>query len=277
MITSPANPQVKYVRRLQADRRFRANERAFVVEGTRWMRELVAAGIKPRALFATAAWMESNEGRALLAALGAAVPVSDAIMAAMSDTDTAPGVLAVLPITPRPWPEAPTLLVILDAVGNPGNLGTILRAASAAGADGVLLGPGCVDPWNPKVVRGSMGALLRLPVRSASWPEIGEEVEQEVAGLDVWLATASRAMAPAPLAYTAVDWRRPSAILIGGEAHGAGAAAEKLAGGRVTIPMRDATESLNAALAAGIILFEAARQRGEEGRGEREKGRSVGQ
>ncbi len=129
-------------------------------------------------------------------------------MAAMSDTDTAPGVLAVLPIAPRPWPHAPTLLVILDAVGNPGNLGTILRAASAAGADGVLLGPGCVDPWNPKVARGSMGALLRLPVRSASWEEIGEEI----GGLDVWLA------ATGGEAYATVDWRRPSAILIGGEA-----------------------------------------------------------
>ena len=266
MITSTANPQVKYVRRLQAERRFRARERAYVVEGARWMRELVAAQLTPRALFATTAWLESNEGRALPAALGAAVPVSDAIMAAMSDTETAPGVLAVLPIDPRPWPHAPTLLVILDAVGNPGNLGTILRAASAAGADGVLLGPGCVDPWNPKAVRGSMGALLRLPLRSASWEEIGEEIGAETgeesggsaAGLDVWLAAATGGEA-----YTTVDWRRPSAILIGGEAHGAGAAAQALAGGRVTIPMRDATESLNAALAAGIILFEAARQRGK--------------
>ena len=254
MITSLANPQVKYVRRLQSDRRFRARERAFAVEGTRWMRELIAAGITPHSLFATAAWLESNEGRGLSAALGAAVPVTDEVMAAMSDTDTAPGVLAVLPIAPRPWPHAPTLPVILDAVGNPGNLGTILRAASAAGAGGVLLGPGCVDPWNPKVARGSMGALLRLPVRSASWEEIGEEI----GGLDVWLAAATGGEA-----YAAVDWRRPSAILIGGEAHGAGAAAQALATGRVTIPMRDATESLNAALAAGIILFEAARQRGD--------------
>ena len=253
MITSLANPQVKYVRRLQAERRFRSRERAFVVEGTRWMRELVAAGIQPHSLFATADWLESNEGRGLLAALGAAVPVTDEVMAAMSDTETAPGVLAVLPIAPRPWPDAPALLVILDAVGNPGNLGTILRAAGAAGADGVLLGPGCVDPYNPKVARGSMGALLRLPVRAASWEEIGALA----AGLDVWLAAAEGG---AP--YTTVDWRRPSAILIGGEAHGAGAAAAALATGRVTIPMRDATESLNAAMAAAVLLFEAARQRG---------------
>ena len=266
MITSLANPQVKYVRRLQSDRRFRANERAFVVEGTRWMRDLAAARLIPRTLFATVAWMESNEGRGLSATLGAAVAVSDEVMAAMSDTETAPGVLAVLPIVPRPWPDAPALVVILDAVGNPGNLGTILRAAGAAGADGVLLGPGCVEAYNPKVVRGSMGALLRLPVRAASWPGTeagtGADIGALTAGLDVWLAAADGATA-----YTAVDWRRPSAILIGGEAHGAGAAAGQLATGRVTIPMHDATESLNAALAAGIILFEAARQRGEREKG----------
>lgn len=257
MITSRTNSQVKYVRRLQADRRFRHDEAAFVVEGTRWMRELAAGRTMPRALYATAAWAASDEGGALRAALDAeAVLVSDEVMAAMSDTETAPGALAVLPIVPRPWPDAPGLVVILDAVGNPGNLGTILRAAAAAGADGVLLGPGCVDPYNPKVARGSMGALLRLPVRAATWSEIGEEIAPMAAGSAVWLAAARDGVA-----YTAVDWRRPSAILIGGEAHGAGAAAERLATGRVTIPMRDATESLNAALAAGILLFEAARQR----------------
>lgn len=254
MITSRANPKVKYVHRLLSDRRFRASEWAFVVEGTRWMRELAAAGLAPREFYATPAWAESNEGRALQAALGAAaVPVTDEVMAAMSDTETAPGVLAVLPMAPRPWPAAPDFLLILDAVANPGNLGAILRAASAAGADGVLLGLGSVDPYNPKVARGSMGAILRLPVRTAAWEEIGELV----AGLDVWLAAARDG-----IAYTTMDWRRPSALLIGGEAHGAGGAAERLATGRVTIPMRDDAESLNAALAAGILLFEVARQRG---------------
>ncbi|MCA9866014.1 MAG: RNA methyltransferase [Anaerolineae bacterium] len=252
MITSRSNPQVKHVRRLQADRRYRTAERSFVVEGTRWLRETVAASLVPRALFATTAWIASNEGRALLAALGPAVPVTDEVMTAMSDTETAPGVLAVLPMVARPWPTTPSLLAILDAVGNPGNLGTILRAAAAAGADGVLLGPGCVDAYNPKVVRGSMGAVLRLPLRPAPW----EEIADLAAGLDVWLAVAREGVV-----YTAVDWRRPAAVLIGGEAHGAGNAAQRLATGRVTIPMRDETESLNAALAAGIILFEAARQR----------------
>ena len=254
MITSRTNAQVKYIRRLVAERRFRAEEGAFVVEGTRWMRELVAAGLSPRALYVTPEWEAGAEGEALSAALGVeTTPVEAPVMAAMSDTDTAPGVLAVLPISPRPLPAAPTLLLILDAIGNPGNLGSILRTAAAAGADGVLLGPGSVDAYNPKVVRGSMGALLRLPI----WQENWEVIARLTNGLDVWLATARDGVA-----YTAVDWKRPVALLIGSEAQGAGAQAERLATGRVTIPMRDKTESLNAAMAAGILLFEAARQRG---------------
>jgi TrmH family RNA methyltransferase len=185
-------------------------------------------------------------------------------MAAMSDTETAPGVLAVLPIAPRPLPAAPSLLVILDSVANPGNLGSILRTAAAAGVDGVLLGPGCVDAYNPKVVRGSMGAVLRLPVWAENWEVIG----RLAAGLDVWLAAARDGTT-----YTAVDWHRPSALLIGSEAQGAGAQAERLATGRVTIPMRDETESLNAAMAAGILLFEAARQRGEKPHAKKSSGK----
>ncbi|WP_374687798.1 TrmH family RNA methyltransferase [Promineifilum sp.] len=256
MITSRANTQVKYIRRLLAEKRFRHDERAFVVEGTRWLRELALAQLTPRALFATPEWAASDEGQGLTAALAVEPAlVDEKVMAAMSDTETAPGVLAVLAMEPRPLPAAPTLLLILDAVSNPGNLGTILRTAAAAGADGVLLAPGSVDAYNPKVVRGSMGAILRLPVWQENWEVIG----RLAAGLDVWLAAARDGVA-----HTAVDWRRPSAILIGSEAQGAGAQGERLATGRVTIPMRDETESLNAAMAAGILLFEAARQRGEE-------------
>ena len=97
-------------------------------------------------------------------------------------------------------------------------------------------GPGSVDPYNPKVVRGSMGAILRLPV----WAENWEVIHRLTDGLDVWLAAARDGVA-----YTAVDWQRPAALLIGSEAQGAGAQAERLATGRVTIPMRDATESVS--------------------------------
>lgn len=253
MITSRANPQVKHVRRLLSDRRYRHEHGAFVVEGVRWLGELAVAGLVPLAVYATPAWLADPANAARLAALGVMPePVEEHVLAAMSDTETAPGVLAVVPLRPRPFPDAPRFLLILDAIATPGNLGSILRAGAAAGVEGVWLGPGCVDPYNPKVVRGSMGALLRLPVRQAEWPVIADAVR----GLDVWLAAAAGGTP-----YTQVDWRRPAALLIGSESAGAGREAAALATGRVTIPMRDATESLNAAVAAGILLFEAARGR----------------
>lgn len=253
MITSRTNAQVKYVRRLQTDRRFRHDEGVFAVEGTRWMRELAREGMAPRALYATPAWAETTEGVELLAKLAVdAVLVDEPVMRAMSDNETAPGVLALLPVAPRPLPAEPTLLLVLDGLNNPGNLGTILRTAAAAGADGILLGPESVDPYNPKVVRGSMGAILRLPVLAANW----EVIHRLVNGMAVWLAAAGEGTG-----YSDVNWRPPSAILIGSEARGASAPAERLATGRVTIPMHGQTESLNAAMAAGILLFEAVRQR----------------
>lgn len=253
MITSRTNPQVKHVRKLQGDRRYRYDQRAFVVEGTRWLQEVVAANLNPLAVYVTPAWQDDPEHLTLLDRLDIEpVPVDEPVLATMSDTATSPGVLAVLPMTPHPLPANPGLLLILDAITTPGNLGTMLRTAAAAGVDGVLLGPGTVDPYNPKVVRGSMGALLRLPIVQAEWDELATLTE----GMDIWLAAAQDGQP-----YSAIDWTRPAAILIGNEAQGAGPEANALAGGRVTIPMVDSTESLNAAVAAGILLFEAARQR----------------
>ena len=253
MIRSLANTKVKQVRRLQSDRRFRAREKAFVVEGTRWLAELVQWAESPQIIFYTEDWLDTPAHGDILQQLDApAQSVSAKVMAAMSATTTAPGVLAVVPAYSRPLPENPSLLLILDRLKTPGNLGTMLRTAAAAGVDGVLLAPGSVDAYNPKVVRGSMGALLRLPVEQAGWLEIAERV----AGLQVWLAAAD-----GDVSYTAVNWQEPSALIIGSEAWGAGDEAQRVASGRIAIPMQAATESLNAAVAAGVILFEAVRQR----------------
>lgn len=257
MITSLTNARVKFVRRLQTDRRFRNREQQFVVEGTRWITELIGLARPPALLFYTERWLETAVHAQILqqlTALGQSTPLltSEEVMQAMSDTSTPAGVLAVIPMQPHPLPAKPTLLLVLDEINTPGNLGTMLRTAGAAGADGVLLGPGCVDLYNPKVVRGSMGAHLRLPIHNQTWPEIA----QTVAGMPVWVATVQ-----AERPYTAVNWQSPSALIIGSEASGAGQDALDLASGGITIPMHAATESLNAAMAAGIILFEAARQR----------------
>ncbi len=253
MISSLANAKIKYVRRLQAEKRFRTRERAFVIEGTRWVSDLVQLARTPDLVFYTEAWLNTAVNTHILHQLGGSKQVvTDPVMAAMSDTQTPPGILAVLPVQPRPLPDNPFLLLILDGVANPGNLGTMLRTAGAAGVDGVLLGPGCVDAYNPKAVRGGMGAHLRLAIQTVNW----DEIRQLTAGMPVWLAAAD-----GEAAYTAVSWLPPSALIIGGEASGAGEQARHLATGTIHIPMQAATESLNAAMAAAVILFEAARQR----------------
>jgi len=173
-------------------------------------------------------------------------------MREISDTDQPQGVLGVFPLPQPTLPAVTTHLLILDAIRDPGNLGTILRAAGGAGVDGVLLGPTCVDPYNPKALRAGMGAHFRLPVIEADW----QTITTACLGKAVYLADGA-----GERDYVTVDWRVPTALIIGGEADGAGPEARALATERITIPMSAATESLNAALAAAVILFEMQRQR----------------
>ncbi len=253
MITSLTNAKVKTIRRLLVDRRFREQEQAFVIESSRWLLELGQHNLTPQFVFYTDSWQRLPAHQALLAQLNApGYEIDEKLLQIISDTETSAGILAVVPIPSKPLPDQPNLLLILDRLADPGNLGTILRTAAAAGVEGVLLSPGCVDAYNPKVVRSSMGAHLRLPIYSRSWIEI----TSLTAGLIVYLADAQ-----GNLNYTQTDWRSPCALIIGSEAEGAGPEAQRLAAARIYIPMHAATESLNAAVSCGILLFEVARQR----------------
>lgn len=255
MITSLTNPQVKHVKRLHSQKS-RQQAQHFIVEGLRLVEEALRAGSVPALMFYTPRLDESARGQALLALAREQVvqptPVSEKVMRAMATTATPQSVLAVLPQPATSWPQHPSLLLILDRLRDPGNLGSALRTAEAAGVDGVLTTPGTVDVYNPKTVRGGMGAHFWLKLRAASWPE----VESVVAGLQVWLAEPHGGQP-----YYEVDWSPPSALIVGGEAEGASVKAQRLIRGQVYIPMSGQAESLNAAVAAGVILFEAARQR----------------
>jgi TrmH family RNA methyltransferase len=255
MITSAQNERVKYVRSL-VRRRTRQREGRFVVEGTRLVEEVARVGVRPALLLYTQAWSDTPAGQQLLSSLLPAEEgnwlVNEAVMTACSDTVTPQGVLAVVPFVNLP--PRPGLALVLDRLRDPGNLGTILRSAEAAATGQVILAPGTVDLYNPKVVRAAMGAHFRLPVVALEWPAIGEQM----VGWNVWLAAAS-----GQIAYYAVDWTGPSALIVGGEAGGAGPEASRLARGSIRIPMAGGTESLNAAMAATVILFEAARQRAQ--------------
>jgi len=127
-----------------------------------------------------------------------------------------------------------------------------LRTAWAAGVELVLLAPGTVDPTNPKVVRSAMGAHLHIPIVVQGWDAIADTV----ANTTIWLSATD-----GQLPYTSVDWTKPTTVIIGGEAAGAGTRAAALAHGKISIPLAPGVESLNAAVATAIILFEAVRQR----------------
>ena len=256
MITSLNNDKVKYVRALQSRRRVRQRERCLVLEGTRLVEEAVKNRIPPSLVFYDESVEADDRSRGLLSTLrdmeSPCYQVGPAVMATCAATHTPQGLLAVVPFADIAPPEFPTLSLVLDRVRDPGNLGTILRTALAAGVDQVILAPGTVDASNPKAVRAAMGAHFRLPTRALRWADISEAT----AGSEVWLAAAD---GEAP--YTEADWVKPATLIVGGEAAGAGSQACALARGRIRIPMTQSVDSLNTALAAAVILFEAVRQR----------------
>ena len=216
------------------------------------------AGVAPALAFFTPDLSGSQRGRKLLAVIedlpGECFAVTDKVMRAVSDTVSPQGILAVVPFLEFPLPENPWLVLVVDRVRDPGNLGTILRSAEAAGASQVVLTPATVDVYSPKVVRGAMGAHFHLPIAArVSWSEVAEVLEDR----QILLAEAK-----GEKIYYEVDWTKPSVLIVSSEAEGASQKAKRLATEQIVIPMQGKTESLNVAIAASVILFEAARQRG---------------
>jgi RNA methyltransferase, TrmH family len=258
-ITSQQNERVKLVRALQTQPKTRRSEEKIVLEGVRLINDALDSGAIPAFAFYTAEAAQpdrpTNSVYETLRGLGIdLLEVAPDIMTYVSDVETTPGLLAVFPMPKLEIPAQIRLALILDGIADPGNLGTVLRSAAAAGVDVAILAPNSVDPFNPKVLRGAMGAQFRLPIRRLTWAEI----EEHYASMPIYLADAG-----GDLAYTAVNWRDPAVLIVGSEAQGADDHARRLANSVVHIPMASGAESLNAAVAASVILFEAHRQRAE--------------
>jgi RNA methyltransferase, TrmH family len=253
VILSSQNSKIKLVRALASRPKERREAGAFVVEGVRLMEEALAASWPIRFVLYTD--QVSERGRDLIGKLqdnkAEVEQVDTKLMTSLSETETSQGMLAVLDDSQLPIPESPNFLLIPDSIRDPGNLGTLLRTANAAGVQAVLLPPESVDAFAPKVVRAGMGAHFRLPIRSMSWDDIREHAR----GLQVYLADVQG------VSYWEADLKSPLALIVGSEAEGAGEAARKLATALVSIPMRGQTESLNAAAAGSVLMFEVLRQR----------------
>lgn len=257
MITSTGNPHVKQLRSLATDKRERRRERSFVLEGVRLVAAALAAGVELRlALFAPEQLAGTLAGQELLeqlVALPACYAATPQVVAAAAETVSPQGVVAAV-AWPSLEPQQPGIILVLDSVQDPGNVGTLLRSAEAVGVCEVLCIRGTADVYSPKVVRSAMGAHFHLPLRyDLSW--------NAVSGALAGVAHVYAASAGARMPYYAADWRQPSALLIGNEASGISAEGQALATKQIAIPMIGRSESLNAAVAGSVILFEALRQR----------------
>jgi TrmH family RNA methyltransferase len=256
MITSLSNQRIKEARKLQR-RRERYAQRRVLVEGLRLVRDAWQSGATMHQLFCVPEFVAAQvESQALVQAIRGArveiLPCSAEVFATLSETVTPQGIAATVALPELPVPETRRLTLLLDQVRDPGNAGTLLRSAAAAGVDLTLFGPETVDPFNEKVMRAGMGAHFRMPLRVAErWEELATWVE-----VDQPLFVAEAA---GETLYDEVDWTTPATLVVGGEASGASTWVRHRAI-PIAIPMAHGTESLNAAVAASVILFEAARQ-----------------
>jgi RNA methyltransferase, TrmH family len=254
------------LRDLLRDSRARAAERAFVVEGPHAIEAALDRGVALEAVyFGPRADVAFPALVSRVAATGTAVMLlKEGVLEKVGTTRTPQPVLAVAPMPnhDRRVLEHDGLVLVAMAVSDPGNLGTLVRSGEASGAVAIVLGPGSVDAYNPKVVRASAGAIFGVPVLEAvseGWSAVealaalGEHGRQRLA-----------AVAGTGTPYTEVDFRRPTAVAFGNEAHGFDAEVTSELDGYVTVPMAGPTESLNVAMAATVICFESARQRAAE-------------
>ena len=258
MITSTKNETVKHIRALQNRAKERRKAGLFVVEGVRLAEEALRTGWPVQQCLYDPEMTE--RGLAVVSALQAAgvetLEAAPHVIAAASDTETPQGVLLTLALSPLPLPETSDFVLVLDRLGDPGNAGTLLRTAAAAGIDAVLFSTGSVDPFSPKVVRSGMGAHFQLPVHTLPVDEIVQYCRAH--GLRLLLAEAEKGEC-----YHAAELISPLALVVGSEAHGPGDTFQMAADGYLHIPMPGNFESLNAAVAASVLIFETLRQRGQ--------------
>lgn len=257
-LMSARNPKVELVRLLARDRRERESSGLALLEGVRLAEEAIRAALPVEYALYTAELAQRERGADLLQALRrAGTPlheVSAQTLERAGDTRSPQGIVALFrPRQYRLEQLGPGMLILTDELQDPGNLGAIIRSLEAFGGAGVVVCGG-VDPFSPKVVRGAMGSLFRVPVVKVSLAEALAELKAQ--GRPIYLAEAGATLLP-----WSVDLTRDLVLVVGNEGAGPSEAARHAASGMICIPMAGATESLNASVAASLLLYEALRQR----------------
>lgn len=265
MITSVQNPLVKRLHQL-LEKKGREAQKRYLVEGAHLVEEAFNSGAEvvtvlydPQRAIDPAcqrAMAEHEGGLQILTA-------SEAVLAKLSETKSPQGIVAEVKRRDGDWDSWLTqrlaegdqlLLLLLDEIQDPGNLGTILRTAEAAGVDAVVLGKGSVDLYNGKVIRSTMGAIFRLPIFSMSLPELADQWKS--LGGKLLVTAISEGSSP----YDMATYSGKTAIVIGNEGRGVSKAMMDRADEKLYIPIYGRAESLNAAVAAGILIYEARRK-----------------
>lgn len=246
VIRSADNQTLKLIRSLR-QRHVREAERAFVVEGTRAVEDALDAGGRARVVIV-------REGSVWPVDVDVPVRhVEPRLFDRLAETETPQPVIAVFEVPRPPAPAGEPFVLVADGIQDPGNLGTLIRSAAAAGATAVAVTPGTVDPYNGKAVRAAMGCHFRISIRrvdEASLVPFERSVRRRIL-----------ADAEAGEPYDATDWGGSLAVIVGSEAHGPTDLGRRMATGAVRIPLAGGVDSLNAGVAGSILLFEAARQR----------------
>lgn len=259
VITSSSNAQVKNLNLLQKKAKARKEQGVFLVEGLKMFEEARNAGLLLKTYVSESFYQKKIQEEASYFMNLDYEVVTDGIFKEVADTQTPQGIMGVvnrleyslIDILAKPTP----MLLLLEDIRDPGNLGTIIRAAEGAGVSGIILNRSCVDIYNPKVIRSTMGSIYRVPFYQAeNFIATIEEIKNQ--GIVIFAAHLMGRVYDTEGGFTG-----SCAFLIGNEANGLSEEASQMADIRIKIPMEGQVESLNAAIAAAILIYEAARQR----------------
>lgn len=254
IISTTKNRTYKYIKALQ-HKKLRAQERRFTVEGIKSVRDAVASQMVIETIAVSEFFYENEDFD--YSGGGRLVVVKDELFSGLCDTKTPQGIIAVIKMPEKKdfIPDSGKLYVYCDGVSDPGNLGTIIRTADAAGFGGVLLSPECCELYSPKTVRSSMGSFFNIKTTEDFSYDMLSEMKES--GFELWCG----ALRDDSRVYTEANFKKPSVIIIGNEANGA--SEDILSMSRhIIIPIHGSAESLNAAVAGAIMMYEAVRQRG---------------
>ena len=256
IITSRRHALVEELRTIRDDR----ESPVLLLEGIRLVQEALQSGMELDSLV----WTPTDELEPIAASAVSKrrYAVSESVFEAISDVKSPQGILGIAKRPSWTWQDltkrAPAPILVLDGVQDPGNLAAIVRTAEAAGAAGLVTTPGTAHLFSPKALRGAMGSTLRLPCLEH---RPAEEIHRELRKTPYRILAASMKSETKPsVDYTAVDWRKPVALLLGQEGQGISSDWEGLVDSHLHIPMRPPVQSLNVAAAAAILLYEFVRQ-----------------